>query len=278
MMPGIWITLTLWSMKSLTPLSALTNNLRICTRSLVVPKWPHTTILTIIRLQNVLLYVFRRISPTIGCRVSRRVHYQCVGLTLFLELYFIDNSTNQFVPIYAKIRFYYFLARSSNAEPVISFPKGLRMIAGNPFNKAPTSVASFTCQINEGFTDSLEADNFNFNRDCPYGMKTELFFPPCWDGYNLYKADGSHMAYPSQNVRDGMCPWTHPIRLPAIQLEYTWRTSYYNPGTVLNGRLAWANGDTTGYGIHGDFVNGWDLSVLDAALKDPSCVGINMSM
>ncbi|KJE05540.1 transmembrane receptor [Cryptococcus gattii NT-10] len=194
------------------------------------------------------------------------------------QLYFIDNSTNQFVPIYAKIRFYYFLARSSNAEPVISFPKGLRMIAGNPFNKAPTNFASFTCQINEGFTDSLEADNFNFDRDCPYGMKTELFFPPCWDGYNLYKADGSHMAYPSQNVRDGMCPWTHPIRLPAIQLEYTWRTSYYNPGTVLNGRLAWANGDTTGYGIHGDFVNGWDLSVLDAALKDPSCVGINIPM
>lgn len=278
MTPGIWITLTLWSMKSLTPLSALINNLRICTRSLVAPRWPHTTILTIIRLQNVLLYVFRRISPTIGCLVSRRVHYQCVSLTLFLELYFIDNSTNQFVPIYAKIRFYYFLARSSNAEPVISFPKGLRMIAGNPFNKAPTNFASFTCQINEGFTDSLEADNFNFDRDCPYGMKTELFFPPCWDGYNLYKADGSHMAYPSQNVRDGMCPWTHPIRLPAIQLEYTWRTSYYNPGTVLNGRLAWANGDTTGYGIHGDFVNGWDLSVLDAALKDPSCVGINMSM
>lgn len=139
------------------------------------------------------------------------------------------------------------------------------MLAGDPFNKAPTDVASFTCHINEGFIDSLAADNFNFDRDCPYGMKTELFFPPCWDGYNLYKSDGSHMAYPSQNARDGRCPWTHPIRLPAIQLEYTWRTSYYNPGTVLNGHLAWANGDTTSYGIHGDFVNGWDLDVVPAA-------------
>ncbi|AFR96749.2 transmembrane receptor [Cryptococcus neoformans C23] len=194
------------------------------------------------------------------------------------QLYFVDNSTSKYVPISAKIRFYYFLGRSSTAEPVISFPKGLRMLVGDPFNKAPTNLASFTCQIKDGFADSLIADNFNFDRDCPYGLKTELFFPPCWDGYNLYKSDGSHMAYPSQNVRDGMCPWTHPIRLPAIQLEYTWRTSYYNPGTVLNGHLAWANGDTTGYGIHGDFVNGWDLDVLNAALKDPSCVGINMSI
>lgn len=278
MTPGIWITFTLWPTKSSTPLSALTSNLRICTRSSVVQGWPHTTILTIIRPQTVLLYVFRRISPTTGCLVSRHDAHQRVVLNFFPELYFVDNSTSKFVPISAKIRFYYFLGRSSTAEPVISFPKGLRMLVGDPFNKAPTNLASFTCQIKDGFADSLIADNFNFDRDCPYGLKTELFFPPCWDGYNLYKSDGSHMAYPSQNVRDGMCPWTHPIRLPAIQLEYTWRTSYYNPGTVLNGHLAWANGDTTGYGIHGDFVNGWDLDVLNAALKDPRCVGINMSM
>ncbi|ODN82718.1 hypothetical protein L202_01005 [Cryptococcus amylolentus CBS 6039] len=191
------------------------------------------------------------------------------------NLYVLDNagtSNVTFTPVPAKIRFYYFLAQNSDAELVSPFPKGLRMLAGSPNNKATTSVASFTCQINSGFTDSVILDNFNFERDCPWGMKTELYFPPCWDGVNLYKSDGSHMSYPSQDVRDGSCPWSHPVRLPAIQLEYTWYTSYHNPETALKGNLAWANGDTTGYGIHGDFVNGWDIDVLTTALhNDTSC-------
>ncbi|WVQ70514.1 hypothetical protein IAR50_000033 [Cryptococcus sp. DSM 104548] len=191
------------------------------------------------------------------------------------NLYVLDDAGTDnvtFTPVPAKIRFYYFLAQNSDAELVSPFPKGLRILTGNPNNKASTSVATFTCQINSGFTDSVILDNFNFERDCPWGMKTELYFPPCWDGYNLYKSDGSHMAWPSQDVRDGSCPWSHPVRLPAIQLEYTWYTSYHNPETALKGNLAWANGDTTGYGIHGDFVNGWDIDVLTTALhNDTSC-------
>ncbi|WVQ72060.1 hypothetical protein IAR50_001604 [Cryptococcus sp. DSM 104548] len=194
------------------------------------------------------------------------------------QLYVIDHDLSKFVPVSAKVRFYYFLAKNSDNDPVSAFPKGLRMLVGNPNNKAVTSVASFTCQVNSDFSNSVVANDFNFDRDCPYGMKTELYFPPCWDGYNLYKSDGSHMAYPSNGVRDGMCPWSHPIRLPAIQLEYTWYTSNYNPGTALSGNLAWANGDTTGYGVHGDFVNGWDLDVLNAALNDSSCNDIGESI
>ncbi|ODO11105.1 hypothetical protein I350_01707 [Cryptococcus amylolentus CBS 6273] len=194
------------------------------------------------------------------------------------QLYVIDHDLSKFVPVSAKIRFYYFLAKNSDNDPVSAFPKGLRLLVGNPNNKAVTSVASFTCQINSDFSDSVVANDFNFDRDCPYGMKTELYFPPCWDGYNLYASDGSHMSYPSNGVRDGMCPWSHPIRLPAIQLEYTWYTSNYNPGTALSGNLAWANGDTTGYGVHGDFINGWDLDVLNAALNDTSCNNIGKSI
>lgn len=32
------------------------------------------------------------------------------------------------------------------------------------------------------------------------------------------------------------------------------------------GNFVFANGDTTGYGFHGDFINGWDNSVLTSAL------------
>ncbi|WRT70456.1 uncharacterized protein IL334_007454 [Kwoniella shivajii] len=190
------------------------------------------------------------------------------------NLYVVDSSTGKFVPVPAHVRFYYFLARNSQYQYVSPFPKGLRILTGNPNNKSPTNVAQFTCQVNEDFSNSLVANNFNFNRDCPWGMKTELFYPPCWDGVNLYKSDGSHMAWPDNGVRSGSCPWSHPVRLPAIQLEYTWMTSNYNPGQALAGNLAWANGDTTGYGVHGDFVEGWDQPVLAKALNATGCVDL----
>ncbi|KAK4686420.1 hypothetical protein P7C73_g3711, partial [Tremellales sp. Uapishka_1] len=188
------------------------------------------------------------------------------------NLYYHDSSTSKYVPIPAVIRFYYFLGRSSPSELVKPYPKGFRMIAGSPNNKAPTSVATFTCQINSDFTNSIIRTDFNFQRDCPYGMKTELFFPPCWDGVNLYLKDGSHVSYPTGGgTRDGSCPFSHPVRLPAIQLEYTWHVEQYLPGATLAGNMYWANGDSTGYGIHGDFVNGWDLDILGAALNSTAC-------
>ncbi|KAK8850320.1 hypothetical protein IAR55_004237 [Kwoniella newhampshirensis] len=194
------------------------------------------------------------------------------------NLYITNGDGGTFVPVPAHVRFYYFLGRNSPYQPVSPFPKGLRILTGNPFNKSPTNVATFTCQVNQDFSNSLVANSFNFNRDCPWGMKTELYFPPCWDGVNLYKSDGSHMAWPDNGVRDGSCPWDHPVRVPAIQLEYTWATSNYNPGQALAGNLAWANGDTTGYGVHGDFVMGWTEGVLDVALNDTRCTNLGMAI
>jgi hypothetical protein len=146
------------------------------------------------------------------------------------------------------------------------------MVAGDPNNKASTQASSFTCQRLQDQSNNLFLDNFNFNSTCAYGLKTEIFFPPCWDGLNLYKTDGSHMSYPvNGNVRDGSCPLSHPVRLPAILLEYTWYTNQYDPVTPLAGNLIWANGDTTGYGIHADFINGWNTDVLGQALNSTAC-------
>jgi hypothetical protein len=46
----------------------------------------------------------------------------------------------------------------------------------------------------------------------------------------------------------------------------------------VNGHLAWANGDTTSYGLHADFLNGWDVDILNKALNDPGCVNIGKSI
>jgi len=39
-------------------------------------------------------------------------------------------------------------------------------------------------------------------------------------------------------------------------LEVLIQTYRWAPGETVKGKLAWANGDTTGYGVHADFTNG----------------------
>lgn len=189
------------------------------------------------------------------------------------QLYWV-NDDGSFVPLDNKPRFYYFLGRNSNAEPVSPFPEGLRMLTGDPNSKTANPKTSFTCHINADLTTgSIIQDNFNFNRDCPYGIRIEITFKSCWDGINLYKSDNSHVVDPSnsQSDRVGGCPFSHPVRIPLIMFEMTFRPSAWAPGVATAGHLAWANGDMTGYGVHADFVNGWDTKVLAAALNDTQC-------
>ncbi|WWD16759.1 hypothetical protein CI109_101191 [Kwoniella shandongensis] len=194
------------------------------------------------------------------------------------QLFWRENG--KFTPLKAGTRFYYFLARNKPNEPVKAFPPGLRIVIGNPNAKnsastgIPVPAQGFIC-LKDHFsspTGDRAGPDFNFATDCPQGLTTTIKFPPCWDGKNLYKPDGSHMAY-TDNLQYGSCPVSHPIRLPAIMLEYVWQTYKLRPGVALKDHLVWANGDTTGYGLHADFVNGWDTDVLNAALTSPDCVG-----
>ena len=192
-----------------------------------------------------------------------------------------QNDDGSFIPLPAFHRFYYFLGRNAAPEPVAPFPEGLRMLAGSPNAKSGNGgLFSFTCHVNSDLiTGSIQQDNFNFNRDCPYGIRTEVVFPMCWNGVDLYQGDMSHVVYPSGGqTRVGQCPWTHPIRIPQIMLEYTWKPSAWAPGVATKGKLIWANGDTTGYGVHADFINGWDTAVLAKALNNTQCAGSLSSM
>lgn len=174
------------------------------------------------------------------------------------QLYWV-NDDGSFVLLDNKPRFYYFLGRNSPYDPVQPFPQGLRMLTGDPNQKTRQMKASFTCHVNADLTTgSITQDNFNFNRDCPYGIRIEMTFKSCWNGIDLYKSDNSHVTDVSNpdSDRTGQCPWTHPIRIPMIMLEMTFRPSGWAPGQATAGHLAWANGDMTGYGIHADFVNG----------------------
>jgi len=101
-------------------------------------------------------------------------------------------------------------------------------------------------------------------------IRAEVYYPSCWDGVNLDSANHkSHVAYPAiGNFDGGVCPKSHPVALLSIFYEFFFDTSSYND----TDRFVFANGDTTAYGFHGDFINGWtNLTALQTAHE--TCLG-----
>jgi Domain of unknown function (DUF1996) len=77
------------------------------------------------------------------------------------------------------------------------------------------------------------------------------------------------VAFPAIGAYNGgVCPESHPKAIYSVFYEFFYDTS---PFTDFN-RWVYAMGDPTGYGLHGDFINGWtDQTALENAI--PSCTG-----
>ncbi|KAI9101737.1 hypothetical protein DFS34DRAFT_428315 [Phlyctochytrium arcticum] len=118
----------------------------------------------------------------------------------------------------------------------------------------------FTCLTKSGPQEGATARNYiPQGMKCDAGLRLEVTFPSCWNGKDIDSPDHqSHLRYPS-NVDDGECPPGFQTRLPTMFFETIWDI---NPIANSKGRLVLSNGDATGYGYHGDFMNGWDQDIL----------------
>ncbi|KAL8280267.1 hypothetical protein RQP46_007381 [Phenoliferia psychrophenolica] len=139
----------------------------------------------------------------------------------------------------------YYLPRyhSSDTGPVLAFPDGLKMLIGDPLARSynPSSLMS-------------QAIGWN-----------------CLDGVNTDAPDHiSHMAYPVDN-ESGPCPSSHPKRIVTLFYEMMWSVNSFVSvrGQALHPTQPFvlASGDSTGYGYHGDFLDGWDKAVLQSAIN-----------
>jgi Domain of unknown function (DUF1996) len=142
-----------------------------------------------------------------------------------------------------------FYARRTFDE-VDAFPAGLKVVAGNSNARSAqsTRVTFWSCAVRG-------AERSSTIPTCPGttrgGLRLHVNFPNCWDGERLDSADHrSHMAY----SRDGECPTSHPVEVPALT-----QVIYYGVSGGPTSELS-SVGQFSG---HADFVNAWHQPTLE---------------
>ncbi len=83
-------------------------------------------------------------------------------------------------------------------------------------------------------------------------LTLQLKFPDCWDGEHLDSDD--HASHVARSV-DGVCPASHPVVMPELQLSVVWPVAGADAA-----RATLSSGPTRE--AHGDFLNGWAPDAL----------------
>jgi hypothetical protein len=139
----------------------------------------------------------------------------------------------------------YYIRRT--LEPVQALPANLEVVAGNAAARSAQSerVTFWSCG-RHGVRRSSTIPTC----ESP-SLRLIVNFPNCWNGTQLDSGDHkSHLAYST----DGVCPATHPVEVPAIQLQVFYGISGGAAAELSSG------GDFSG---HADFVNAWDQPTLE---------------
>ncbi|CAI5941944.1 unnamed protein product [Closterium sp. NIES-64] len=159
---------------------------------------------------------------------------------------------------------FYYRTSVKNPETIMPFPRGFRMLTGNPF--AGSKQADDMANV-EWWCGARGKHGNDFpHQKCPAGDQLigKINFPVCWDGKNIDSADHrSHVVHIPLNTT---CPSSHPVPLPRISikvyypvdtdLDLTWPKNGVkgNPAVYLSTIQSGGTGSPFEY--HSDFING----------------------
>ncbi|KAK1081015.1 hypothetical protein LTR33_005045 [Friedmanniomyces endolithicus] len=175
----------------------------------------------------------------------------------------------------------YYLARGPNVTSIIPFPPGFKILSGDKSARSYDNETltwgnaaypgrpiadrvSFACLPASGPEPANQPYMFNVT-SCVDGMRAQIAFQACWNGVDLYKSDNSHVAYLS-GIDNGICPPGYQHQLPMIFVETNYAVSQV-PNATDDSKFVFSQGDPTGFGFHGDFLNGWDMAVQTEAVN-----------
>ncbi|KAM0078215.1 hypothetical protein ACKRZS_009740 [Fusarium odoratissimum] len=210
-------------------------------------------------------------------------------------MYFQDGDSGEFelVPQVGGMLAYYLLF----GDNVTAFPPDFRMLSGSNDRRSytigdpskPDPEKSMWQALGQTTQSDLAQRALGFNclnyqkapegtlyrhympdkayldANCADGIRLEIMFPSCWKGGDAVDSQNhkDHVAFPDL-VMTGTCPEEYPVRLPSLMYEVIWNTAAFSD---RNGRFVFANGDTTGYGLHADFIMGWEEEFLQDAIN-----------
>lgn len=131
-----------------------------------------------------------------------------------MTVYYIQPSGNQKVTSFPKV----YLLPTSMASLVLKIVhQGFRMIVGNPFLRNATGINRDSA-IGRSITNRCFNANFGSdpqwphpgtgpldtielpNKACPGGIRSNIFFPSCWNGKDLNPPDHHVRFHPSRPV------------------------------------------------------------------------------
>jgi hypothetical protein len=138
----------------------------------------------------------------------------------------------------------------------MTWPAGFEAVFGDPKRRIPHFNVRYLCWGGPG--PDYSTDSFPPSDKYCTVLQAETRTASCWDGVHSTSKDQSHMF---NEAHEGVCPLSHPVKMIRTQIESHWDLR----NIPLPRNLSWSMEDTTGYGYHADFINGWDLNVFNNA-------------
>lgn len=192
------------------------------------------------------------------------------------SLYAKSKKTGGFIKVPTTSHKMYYRKVSDQMQ---EFPSDndFRMVAGDPFKRSPytdgNNLTQWTC-VRDEYSGDPNVNGVNgafpkLDRGCNpnVGLMGKIHFPHCYMR-NPTKKDidnRDHTAYPEGHPETGTCPDTHPIVLPHIFMENVFNV---NDDDIDLNSFTLAQGDSTGYGWHADFFNGWKEGAISKLYSD----------